>query len=66
MTSTSTTTRIVRMRCDGCGVQMNPHAEKPAAPVTAAEAARADWALGGLVEEIHHCPACGRVQSRRS
>jgi hypothetical protein len=45
---------------------MNPHAEKVVAPRTAAEAAHADPALGGVVEEFHQCPACGRVESRLS
>jgi ribosomal protein L37AE/L43A len=58
-------TRIVRMTCDACGATMNPHAEKPVVPLTDAEAAQADWAIGGSIEEVHHCPRCGRVQSRR-
>ncbi|HJR58293.1 MAG TPA: hypothetical protein VJ813_02800 [Vicinamibacterales bacterium] len=44
---------------------MNPHAEKPVVPLTEAEATVADWAVGGLVEEVHQCPQCGGVQSRR-
>lgn len=57
--------RIVPMTCPGCGAQMNVHAEKPVDPVTRAETERVD-ALGPLIEEIHQCPGCGTVQSRRS
>lgn len=58
--------RIARMTCLECGAQMNPHAEKPTVPESSAEAARADWALGGIIEEIHQCPACGWVEARRA
>jgi hypothetical protein len=44
---------------------MNAHAEKPVMPVSAEEADRADAGLGALIEEIHQCPRCGHVQSRR-
>lgn len=57
--------RIVPMTCDACGATMNPHAEKPVVAATRAEAERMDPAFGGLIEEIHQCPACGSVQSRR-
>jgi C4-type Zn-finger protein len=56
---------IERMRCPVCGAVMNPHAEKPAVPVNAIEAAKADWILGGVIEQVHQCPVCGRVESRR-
>ena len=57
--------RIVRMTCGACDATMNPHAEKAVVPVTDDEAATIDWAIGGVVEEIHQCPRCGNVQSRR-
>jgi hypothetical protein len=44
---------------------MNPHAEKAVVPVTDDEAATIDRAIGGVVEEIHQCPRCANVQSRR-
>jgi hypothetical protein len=43
---------------------MNPHAEKLMAARTATEEAAVDPALGGVVKEIHQCPACGAVESR--
>jgi hypothetical protein len=52
------------MKCPGCGADMNPHAEKLVAPRSSSEAAAADLALGGIVEEIHQCPSCGEVGSR--
>ena len=57
--------RMVRMTCGACDATMNPHAEKVVVPVTDEEAATVDWAVGGVVEEIHQCPRCGGIQSRR-
>jgi hypothetical protein len=57
-------TSIERMKCPECGAEMNPHAEKLIAPRTFSEAEAADWDVGGIVEEIHQCPACGWVESR--
>ena len=59
------TTTITPMTCEGCGTTMNAHAEKLVISVGAHEGLSADLALDGLVEEIHQCPRCGRVQSRR-
>ena len=56
---------IARMTCPACGAQMNPHAEKLVDPVTASEARETDSTLGGLIEQVHQCPSCGRVESRR-
>ena len=60
------TTIITPMTCDGCGATMNAHAEKPVVPMGTAEALSANLALDGIIEEIHQCPRCGRVQSRRA
>ena len=54
------------IRCPACGARMNHHADKVVEPVTAEEAALADLALAGLVQEIHGCPGCGNVESRRA
>ncbi len=54
-----------KMKCPECGVDMNHHAEKLVEPTNAREAAQADPKLGGLVEEMHTCPVCGLVHSRR-
>jgi hypothetical protein len=64
-TATDDDRRIAPMFCDSCGARMNPHAEKPVIPDADDDGDRVDWAVGGLIEEIHQCPGCGRVQSRR-
>jgi predicted RNA-binding Zn-ribbon protein involved in translation (DUF1610 family) len=57
--------RIVPMTCASCGATMNPHAEKPVDPVTRAETQSVDAGVDALIEQIHQCPGCGNVQSRR-
>lgn len=55
-----------KMTCPTCGVEMNRHAEKvdySAAP-EADEAS--DEGLGGVVEDFHTCPECGRTHARRA
>jgi len=53
------------MTCPKCGAVMNAHAEKPTEPRDAAEASVAG--AGGMlfIEEVHQCPRCGNVESRR-
>jgi predicted RNA-binding Zn-ribbon protein involved in translation (DUF1610 family) len=46
---------MVRLRCPRCGAEMNRHAEKLVYAEGAAE----------LLEEVHACPRCGNVESRR-
>ena len=53
------------MMCS-CGREMNHHAEKLVDPVTPEEAARVDPALGGIIEEMHYCPECGKGEARRA
>lgn len=52
------------MTCPRCGAEMNHHADKVVVPVTAQEYAHADEALGGVVKQAHHCPACGHDEFR--
>jgi ribosomal protein S27AE len=54
------------MICPSCGVAMNHHAEKLVHPTGPADAACMDPVLGGMVEELHTCPACGTGASRRA
>jgi hypothetical protein len=42
---------------------MNHHADKLVDPTGREE--RVDPALGGVVEETHACPRCGKVEARR-
>lgn len=61
---TMMTAKRAAMMCKECGVAMNFHAEKLVEPTSAAEAKKMDPSLGGLIEEMHTCPGCGRVTSR--
>ena len=51
------------MICPSCGSEMNHHAEKLVLPTGPADVV--DPVLGGVVEEVHACPACGAMASRR-
>jgi endogenous inhibitor of DNA gyrase (YacG/DUF329 family) len=55
-----------KMQCPQCGVDMNHHADKLVYPTCPADAAKIDRELGGMVEEIHTCPECGKSHSRRA
>ena len=48
------------MICEQCGVEMNRHAEKIDYHAGLEEAELIDPAFGGVLEESHECPACGR------
>ncbi|HZB46579.1 MAG TPA: hypothetical protein VE360_15090 [Pyrinomonadaceae bacterium] len=50
------------MVCPDCGVGMNHHADKL---VYGGEAAEAGDGPGGVVEEAHSCPKCGKTLTRR-
>jgi hypothetical protein len=54
-----------KMNCPKCGDEMNHHADKLVHPATTEEAKKIDPAIGGIIEEMHCCPACGIVESRR-
>lgn len=51
--------------CPTCGEPMNRHAEKPSDPRERDEAIRAATGLGITIEEVHQCPRCGAIVSRR-
>ena len=52
------------MRCQKCGAQMNPHAQKLIVTSNTAEPGF-DPQLGGYLEEANACPSCGNVEVRR-
>lgn len=52
------------MPCPACGTPMNRHAEKVREPRDPEELSKMDPVLGGVVEEFHTCPACGRNAAR--
>ena len=55
-----------KMICPKCGVEMNHHADKLVDPVRPEDMKHVNLALGGVIEEMHYCPRCGAVESRRA
>src|SRR5262249_9196928 len=52
--------------CPDCGVPMNHHANKVRKETHAEDVSAFDIGLGGVIEEFHTCPQCGKTQSRRA
>jgi predicted RNA-binding Zn-ribbon protein involved in translation (DUF1610 family) len=59
-------TEKVKIICPQCGAEMNHHADKLVDPVKPEDMKHIDPALGGMIEEMHYCPHCGAVESRRA
>ena len=55
-----------KMVCPKCGIEMNHHAEKIDYSIPADESNEVDGVFGGVVEEVHSCPGCGRTETRPS
>jgi ribosomal protein S27AE len=55
-----------KMVCPDCGVEMNRHAEKVDYTAEPPEADAFDPDFGGVLEEFHTCPRCGRTLSRHA
>jgi len=55
-----------KMICPDCGVEMNHHAEKIDYTATLADPEAIDTDFGGIVEEAHACPGCGKTATRRA
>ena len=55
-----------KMICPKCGAEMNHHADKLVDPVKPDDMKHVNPALGGVSEEMHYCPGCGAVESRRA
>jgi len=53
-----------KMLCPDCGVEMNHHANK--IDYSADESREADETFGGIVQEAHSCPECGRTALREA
>ena len=49
-----------KMTCPNCGVMMNQHAEK----LDYSVATPLDPKFGGVVQEVHSCPGCGKTEVR--
>lgn len=56
--------RLEPMICPKCGDRMNQHGEKLVDPRSREQEPRIDPALGGVLVEMHSCPACGGNASR--
>ena len=54
-----------KMICLKCGAEMNHHADKLVDPVTPEDWKHFNYTLGGMIEEMHCCPGCGAVASRK-
>jgi ribosomal protein S27AE len=52
-----------RMRCPGCGAEMNQHAFKID---YSADDQNGDVSFDGVLQEVHTCPTCGRTELRTS
>jgi predicted RNA-binding Zn-ribbon protein involved in translation (DUF1610 family) len=55
-----------KMICPDCGVEMNHHAEKIDYAAALDEPSAIDPDFGGVLEEIHTCPVCGKTETRRA
>jgi predicted RNA-binding Zn-ribbon protein involved in translation (DUF1610 family) len=53
-----------KMICPDCGVEMNHHAEKIDYMAMLTEPDKVDPDLGGVLEEAHTCPGCGKTEMR--
>jgi ribosomal protein S27AE len=49
-----------KMRCPECGIEMNQHAEKVDYTAALSKPQAVDPDFGGVVEEAHTCPECGK------
>jgi predicted RNA-binding Zn-ribbon protein involved in translation (DUF1610 family) len=55
-----------KMKCPECGVDMNYHATKIDYSAAMKEPKAMDADFGGVMEEFHTCPKCGKAASRKA
>lgn len=55
-----------KMLCPACGVEMNHHADKIDYSAVLDDVQGIDPSFGGVLEEAHTCPGCGRTHMRRA
>ncbi len=55
-----------KMICPKCGAQMNHHAMKVDYGASLENPAAVDPVFGGVLQEAHACPQCGRIELRES
>ena len=53
-----------KMTCNDCGIEMNHHADKIDYTSGIADPAAGNLELGGVLEEFHSCPGCGKTALR--
>ncbi len=51
-----------KMTCPVCGAEMNHHATK--IDYTLDDLSMVDPMFGGVLQEVHTCPECGRIELR--
>jgi ribosomal protein S27AE len=59
-------TKADKMTCQECGVEMNHHALKIDYTAALDGSSEIDPQLGGVLEEAHTCPLCGKTEMRRA
>jgi predicted RNA-binding Zn-ribbon protein involved in translation (DUF1610 family) len=55
-----------KMICPDCGIEMNYHAEKIDYTAALTDPDAIDLDLGGVLEEVHTCPGCGKTGTRKA
>jgi hypothetical protein len=58
--------KIKKIICTACGVEMNYHADKLDSTSTLTKPGKVDPDLGGVIEEVHACPKCGETKTREA
>ena len=53
-----------KMTCPDCGSDMNHHADKVDYSGAPGALASSDLELGGVLQEVHCCPGCGKTAMR--
>ena len=54
-----------KMKCPNCGVEMNHHAMKIDYSTSSDDSYEIDPVFGGVLQEAHTCPQCGRTELRQ-
>ena len=54
-------TDVNKMKCRDCGIEMNHHADKVDYSVNPGSAG---VEFGGVLQEVHCCPGCGKTEMR--
>lgn len=54
------------LMCPQCSIEMNYHAEKIDYLAALTDSDAIDPDFGGILEEVHTCPGCGQVGTRRA